>query len=452
MGRIATSTSLAIVLAVLSFAGEKYNRGVGIYPGNPDQDFAPALVTDSASYRNLALLKPAYHSSSYDYNLTAQLVIDGIKEMASPRWLVTTLSGKTSDVKSFQTGLRQFNYSGPYSVQTPKYYFKNRATPKLHSELGMPNVVNIESLRQMMPEAALWPRALAWGLHDYNLYSNVRISELVSMMDISWGGADKPEDWLTVAQFINYDGYRAIFEAQSKNRMGILLWMSHPCWPSFVWQTYDYYFDPTAGYFGSKKGSEPLHIQWNAATDNVEVVNYNAGNVRDLTAKVEILNIDGSLQWEKSARVDSAEDSAVAPIALEYPAGLSPVHFTRLKLTSGGAIVSENFYWRSAEEGNFRALRSLPKIKLETSTRAGRKGQHWILKTVLKNSSSQPALMIRLKAVRAKSGDRILPAIFSDNYVSLMPGEQRSIQTQLENADTRGEAPRIAVEGFNVAK
>ena len=341
---------------------------------------------------------------------------------------------------------------GPYSVQTPKYYFKNRATPKLHSELGMPNVVNIESLRQMMPESALWPRALDWGLHDFNLNSNVRISELVSMMDKSWGGADNPEDWLTVAQFINYDGYRAIFEAQSKNRMGILLWMSHPCWPSFVWQTYDYYFDPTAGYFGSKKGAEPMHIQWNAATDNVEVVNYNAGDGRDLTAKVEILNLDGSVQWEKSAQVDSAEDSLVAPIALEYPAGLSPVHFIRLKLTRGGAIVSVNFYWRSREEGDYRALRSLPKVKLETSTRAGRKGQHWILETDLKNPSSQPALMVRLKAVRAKSGDRILPAIFSDNYVSLMPGEQRSIQTRLEDADTRGEAPRIVVEGFNVAR
>jgi len=67
-----------------------------------------------------------------------------------------------------------------------------------------------------------------------------------------------------------------MFEAQSRNRMGLLLWMSHPAWPSFVWQTYDYYFDPTAAYFGSRKGSEPLHIQWNPLNDDVEVVNYSA--------------------------------------------------------------------------------------------------------------------------------------------------------------------------------
>ena len=341
---------------------------------------------------------------------------------------------------------------GPYSVETPKYYFKNRATPKLHSELGMPNIVTIDSLRQMMPESSQWPRGLTWGLHDFNLTSNVHISELVSMMDKGWGGANNAEDWVTLAQFINYDGYRAIFEAQSKNRMGVLLWMSHPSWPSFVWQTYDYYFDPTAGYFGSKKGSEPLHIQWNAATDNIEVVNYNAGQVADLTAKAEILNIDGSVKWEKSAPVDSAEDSVIAPIALEFPTGLSPVHFVRLKLTRNGATVSENFYWRAAEEGNYQALRALPKVKVEATTRVEKKNGRWVLETDLRNSSNQPALMVRLKAVREKSGDRILPAIFSDNFVSLMPGDERSIETELEDADTRGERPRIVVDGFNVSK
>jgi hypothetical protein len=341
---------------------------------------------------------------------------------------------------------------GPYSVQTPKFYFKNRATPKLHSELGMPNIVTIDSLRQMMPEPARWPRALTWGLHDFNLNSNVRISELVKTMDKSYGGANNAEEWVTLAQFINYDGYRAIFEAQSKNRMGILLWMSHPAWPSFVWQTYDYYFDPTAAYFGSKKGSEPLHIQWNAATDNIEAVNYNAGNAPGLTAKAEILNLDGSVKWEKSAKVDSPEDSVATPIALEFPEGLSPIHFIRLKLTRGDSILSENFYLRSNTEGDFTAIHQIPKVKVEAMTKAERQDDRWLLKTNMYNPSAHPALMVRLKAVREKSGDRILPAIYSDNFISLMPGEQRSIQTQLEDADTRGEPPRIVVDGFNIVK
>jgi len=54
--------------------------------------------------------------------------------------------------------------------------------------------------------------------------------------------------------------------------------------------------------------------------------------------------------------------------------------------------------------------------------------------------------------VREKTGDRILPAIYSDNYIALMPGERQTIRTQLEHPDTRGETPRIVVEGFNVGQ
>ncbi len=46
--------------------------------------------------------------------------------------------------------------------------------------------------------------------------------------------------------------------------------------------------------------------------------------------------------------------------------------------------------------------------------------------------------------------DRILPAIYSDNHVALMPGEKRSIRTEPEDVDTHGEGPRIAVDGFNI--
>ena len=75
-----------------------------------------------------------------------------------------------------------------------------------------------------------------------------------------------------------------------------------------------------------------------------------------------------------------------------------------------------------------------------------------MLATELSNLSTQPAIMVHLKVVRAKSGDRILPALYSDNYISLMPGERRTIQIQFEDADTRGEQPRIVVEGFNVSR
>ena len=335
---------------------------------------------------------------------------------------------------------------GPYRAMPLKFYFAQRATPKLHSELGMPNIVSMDSLRAMMPESAMWPQGRVWGLHDFSLNGAQGGASFRERIDKSYGGADNAADWVRLAQYVNYEGYRAMYEAQSKNRMGLLIWMSHPTWPSFVWQTYDYYLEPTAGYFGAKKACEPLHIQWNPVTDNVEVVNYSAGDARGLTASAQLLNMDGAVKWERPAPVDSSEDSMVSPIHIEYPEGLTPVQFIRLKLARGGETISENFYWRGLEEYNYRALRDLPKVKLEAVTHAERQGGRWLLTTTVHNPAKTPALMVKLKAVRAKSGDRILPAIYSDNYIALMPGERRTVRTELEDADTRGEKPTIVIE------
>lgn len=341
---------------------------------------------------------------------------------------------------------------GPYRAMTPKQYFEQRATTKFHSEMGMPNIPSMESLQQMMPESGIWPQDRLWGLHDFSLNGAQGGKSFLDRIRQSYGGAANGADWVWLAQFVNYEGYRAMFEAQSRNRMGLLIWMSHPAWPSLVWQTYDYYLEPTAAYFGSKKGSEPLHIQWNPATDQVEVVNYNAGNSNGLMASVEVLNLDGVVKWQQTHAAESAEDSTVNVMRIEYPDDLTPVHFIRLKLTRGEQILSENFYWRGLEDGNFQAVRTLPRVELQAATRSERTGDDWILHTVLTNPSRTPALMVRVKAVRESSGDRILPALYSDNYIALMPGEKRTIRTQLKHADTRGEWPRIVVDGFNATQ
>ena len=339
---------------------------------------------------------------------------------------------------------------GPYMAMPLTFYPTMAAYPKLHSEIGMPNIPSIESLRAMLPQSALWPPGLEWGLHDFCEGGSQGGPSFPQTVEQGYGGTDSLEEWVSLAHFVDYEGFRAEFEAQSKYRMGLLLWMSHPCWPSLLWQTYDYYLEPTAAYFACKNACEALHIQWNRATDLIEVVNYSAGEVHGLTAGVEVLNLDGSLQWKRTASLDSAEDSTVTCIPMEYPTGLTPVHFVRLLLTRGGRVLSTNLYLRGVQEGNYRAIRQLPKAHIRTSTDTGRKGDQWQLTTQLHNLSAYPALMVRLKVVREKSGDRILPAIYSDNYVTLMPGEQRTIRTELNHADTRGESPRMLIGGFNV--
>jgi len=335
---------------------------------------------------------------------------------------------------------------GPYRVEPLRYYFEHAPT-KLHSEMGSPNVVEMDDLRRTMPEQAMWPQSYEWPLHDYHEHN-----PFTTAVDQQYGGATSIEQWDSLAQFVNYDSYRGMFEGQSKNRLGLLIWMSHPAWPSLLWQTYDYFFDTDAGYYGAKKGAEPLHIQWNASTDDVEIVNYNGGDQHGLTAHAQIMNIDGSIKWEKTAPLDSREDSTETPIKLEFPAGLLRTHFVRLNLTRNGEAISSNFYLHGVTENDDQGIRDLGAAKVRLKSRVKRNGSEWTITTELKNVSKTPALMVRVKAVRSKSHDLIVPALFSDNYIALMPGEKQTISITLLDADTRGEKPAVRLEGYNLAQ
>jgi hypothetical protein len=339
---------------------------------------------------------------------------------------------------------------GPYRAMPVKYYFDKRATLKLHSEIGMPDIVSLDSFRQMIPDTSAWPINRMWGIHDFNLQSAQYGESFIQLMDESFGKIDSLNEWLSFAQWINYQGYRAIFEAQSKHRMGILLWMSHPAWPSLVWQTYDYYFEPTAAYFGCKKAIEPLHIQWNALTDSIEVVNYSSKYGTGLTASVELLNLDGSVKLKRKFGVDCPVDDVKYVCKLEKIDGLSDVYFIRLKLRKENELISENFYWNGLLDGNVQAIRNLPKIKLDVVTKTIKKNGKWYLLTELKNNTKTPALMVKLTVIGNKDRIRILPAFFSDNYVSLMPGDKQIIKIELDNSDTHGNVPEIRIEGINI--
>jgi Exo-beta-D-glucosaminidase Ig-fold domain/Glycosyl hydrolase 2 galactose-binding domain-like/Glycosyl hydrolases family 2/NedA-like, galactose-binding domain len=338
---------------------------------------------------------------------------------------------------------------GPYRAMPVKFYFSQRATPKLHSEIGMPNVVNYESLIKFIPDSASWPSGKTWGVHDFTLGGAQYAESFINMIKNDFGVVDSLKQWLTLAQWINYQGYRAIFEAQSKHRMGALLWMSHPAWPSMVWQTYDYYFAPTGAYFGAKKGCEPLHIQWNPVSDSIEVVNYSVPDGNGLEASMDILNLSGKIILHKETTVSCPEDSTVHCFAVEYPKNLTSVYFIRLILKRDSKIISRNFYWHALNNGNLDALTKLPKVKLNISTKSNKNGDRWRLITTLTNNSDTPALMVRLKVIRNKTGDRILPVIYSDNYVSIMPGESRTINIEFQNEDTRGEDPALVISGLN---
>jgi hypothetical protein len=315
----------------------------------------------------------------------------------------------------------------------------------------MPCVVNYESLCRMLKEEHLWPQSDAWGQHDFTMKGAQRGETFNALVEKGFGAPQSAKEFTELAQWINYNGYRAMFESRSKYRKGLLLWMTHPAWPSMVWQTYDYYFEPTAAYFGCMKANEPLHIQWNSATDEVEVVNYSAGAHANLTAKAQIVNMDGSGAWSKSCEVASAEDTTVKCFPLDFSGELSSAHFVKLTLCNGEDILSDNFYIRGVEENNYQAIRTMSKavVRKNCSVKRGDNGE-WSAVVTLRNNSDVPALMIRLNVVGAKDGKQVLPVFYSDNYFSLLAGEERTVEISWKDVDTRGNKAKIAVSGYNV--
>ncbi len=345
---------------------------------------------------------------------------------------------------------------GFYSLQPLKSYFVNRATPKFHSEMGMPDLMSYESFKLTMPDSAIWPQSRLWGVHDFTLQGAQNGGTFNKIVEQAFGKIDDGKKWLSLAAWTEYQGYRAMFEAQSKNRMGLLIWMSHPSWPSLAWQSYDYYFEPTGAYFGGKKASEPLHIQWNPLTDSVEVVNYSIQNGRGLTARLQALDIDGTVKFTKEAALDCPEDSRNEVMPVTIPSELSGVYFVRLELKQGDALISRNDYCRGANMdaaggiGDLTAITKLPAVKLDAQTSVDKVGDHWMITTKLTNSTKVAAFNVRLKITGANSGKRILPAVYDDNYFTLLPGDTRTVKMSVADADTQGEKPEVKVEGFNV--
>ena len=353
------------------------------------------------------------------------------------------------------------NGGGPYHALPAAAYYTLHGKDKLHSERGMPNVMNYENLVRSIGKehvepfnSVAHPNAM-YGLHDYALgregYKAAQQAESFNELLVNaFGEPVDAEEFTRLAQWVNYEGYRAMFEGRSEYRRGLILWMSHPAWPSMVWQTYDYYFEPTGAWFGCRKACESVHILLNALTGNVDVVNYRAGNLGGLTASAVVYDLAGKEVRRLSETLDIQEDDTRTCFALEVPSDISEVYFVRLRLSdASGRILSENFYTKGREEGNLRSLRTLPKARLSVSAAAGGSmedlpggiadGREVILTQVtVTNRGGAPVPMIRLKTLDRHTGDLVLPVWYTDNYFALMGGESRTVTVCVRREDCSG--------------
>ena len=335
---------------------------------------------------------------------------------------------------------------GPYFVNTAKEYF-SKQTGKLHSERGMPNVTNYESFCRMMGLTSEMDSVM-WGKHDFTLGGAQRGRAFKSLMQKHFGKVDKAVDFCRLAQLVNYDGYRGMYESSNDQRMGLLIWMSHSCWPSMSWDTYDYYFDTPAGFYGAQKACEPLHIQWNELTDSIQVVNICAGVVQNVAAQASVYDEHGKLLAQNQCSVSIAEDRTLNVMKLPAGESASGIRIVRLTLTDGtGKQLSENTYTKGRND-DLRPLMALgsPQLGLKTKVKPTADGQS--VEVEITNNSDIPACMVRL-VLRGEGGEEILPAFFSDNFVTLLPHEKRSLSVSYRNEDSHGQSPKIEAYAIN---
>jgi Exo-beta-D-glucosaminidase Ig-fold domain len=166
-------------------------------------------------------------------------------------------------------------------------------------------------------------------------------------------------------------------------------------------------------------------------------------------ARVAVYNLDGSIAYEHDTKLNAAPEAATNVGTIDFPPTLSAVHFIKLELRDkSGLLLSSNFYWRALPDhpDDLTALNQLPTVTLKAT--AVREGNQ--IHVTLSNPTAHVALMAHLQ-LRRKSGERILPVYYGDNYVSLVPGESKTITIDAELGVNKPTDALIVVDGWNVS-
>jgi hypothetical protein len=196
-----------------------------------------------------------------------------------------------------------------------------------------------------------------------------------------------------------------------------------------------------------------VHIQFNEGNAQVQVINNLPDAVKNAKVHVSVYNLDGTLAFEHKIKVTAKPDVATNLGAIKFPSTVSAVHFIKLELhDAAGRQLSSNFYWRSLPEhpDDFSDLNKLAKVTLDAKVASEDAEGKRTLTVTLHNPSKDIALMAHMQLRRETSGERVLPVFYSDNYVSLVPNETRTITVEAAVSDFKGENALVVFDGWNV--
>jgi len=347
--------------------------------------------------------------------------------------------------------------SGPYKYMDPTLYYST-LNHGFSVETGTPSFSTLESFRAWIPREDQWPIGDDWAYHDWHQSGNGDMAPFMAQMQAEFGAPTSLEDFERKAQMLDYVDHRAIFEGMNAHlwapNSGRLLWMTQPAWPSNTWQILNADYDTQSSFYAVKKACEPLHIQLDLSDYNLAVVNTTNDPQTGLLLSASVYSIQNKLLLHKEEKKDAAADALTDGFKLDLAPLLSPetVVFVSLELrNSAGEIVSRNFYWLGADNASYRRLNRLPGAALSAMAKSTRNGDAIHIRVQLHNTGAAASLATKLTLLNTADGSRILPAYYSDNYVSLLPGETREIEIEYPAKSANGPA-QVALRGWNLAK
>jgi len=321
-----------------------------------------------------------------------------------------------------------------------------------NTETGGPAIPVAETMLEMMPKEDLWPIGDAWYYHDLHRGQK----DYIQAIEDQYGPYSNLREFCRNAQMLNYEIYREIFEVWNyrlwNSCSGLLLWMTHPAWPSTVWQTYSSDYETNGVFYGSKKACEPLHIQFQPYTNDIYFINNTLKDFRGIRTELTVYDLNAKEIFRESGVNDSKANSLIKCFLAKIPDNLPPVYIARMQtFTGAGEQLSENTYFRTADgKRDFKGLNKLAPVRIAGKL-TGRKQENKMEKYtfILSNPSKILAVSIKLNLRNAGTGKRILPAYISDGYFTLLPGETHTVTAECP-ADKLLKSTILSAEGFNV--
>ncbi|GAA1026495.1 MULTISPECIES: glycosyl hydrolase 2 galactose-binding domain-containing protein [Amycolatopsis] len=395
-----------------------------------------------------------------------QPLIDGldalVAELDPQRVALTSSAGDTG-----QNPIDGYRSGGPYHWVPPaKHFSLNDGTqwPPFHNEVGSYSIPTLEFMRKMLPESSWEHPDDFWADRDVNGNGgNGGGAGYLALTADRYGEIRNLPDFARKSQLMNYECIKAIYEAPVANmrsagpypRTGVIMWMTNPAQPSFVWQMYSHDLEAHSSYYAVQHACRRINVVLDAKSFDVVVANHGRSPIRG-RAEVTLYGLGGAELGRDSFGVDAgaSDRTVVGSIAARVKEIPSEIVFARMVLKdSRNSELVRNFYWveNPTRAAGFTALDEMPPATISVIAGVSRHQDGTEVAVDVRNVGKPVALMVHLQIYDVRTGERILPATFSDNYLNLAAGEATTVKAQLNSEQTRHHSNvGIRVDGWKI--